>query len=676
MPRNIWAAGSEEADRHRGPPGGRLLLPALLVVSAAALLSPVLRPGGADPAGAAAVVACALLYAAVRNEPVGTSLRGRLSRCAVIGLSAAVLSLAAAMLPPAAPALAGPVMVATMLFLVYARSLALVDGGPWALRLFRFFVVMLLLNGLAGMPDGRPLLSASISGVGIDPVAAVLYALAALNGLRSGWVHHLDRRGRLAALTASALLSLLFSGSSRAFSTSDPAAAPVVTAFLSGAAGAAALLAFASAVAVLLSLPSAKAMARRRRETLALQQMGDLILGGADPGKVCCRASSLARELTGADAAWIELVDDEGRYTITSVSGTGLVIEGLPDSGMGAWAGESAGRSRLFCRIPRSSPFSRLEAAGLRVRSLVTAPVHAMGSHLGLIVATGRTPYSFTEESAALLEAFAGQAGVALLNYRLIREGIERERYQEELAIARTVQKGLLPSVLPDVSPFDAAATSRPTREVGGDCFDVLRLPSGRIGLLMADVSGKGAGAAILMSAVHSSATTLLGEGYGPARAAGALNTLICRISPEDSFITLFAAVLDRSTGVLEYCNAGHDPPLLVSRDGSCSELCDGGLVLGVSGDARYENGRVLIEPGSTLALYTDGLTDAVAATSAEGRRWLARTMGNNSDLPAAGMLEAVVGAVSRSPGSEAPEDDMTLLLLKAGDAPPGRPAG
>jgi len=242
---------------------------------------------------------------------------------------------------------------------------------------------------------------------------------------------------------------------------------------------------------------------------------------------------------------------------------------------------------------------------------------------------------------------------------------IEQERLEGELALARQIQARLLPGEAPVLPRTELAGMSLPAREVGGDYYDFLRLPDGRLGLIIADVSGKGIPAALLMSSFRAS---LLSQRLteGPAAILSRLNEFLHRSVEPGRFVTAFLGVFDLDTGKLRYCNAGHNPPYVLSADGSVKTLREGGLVLGLFRESDYEEVEVSLEVGDTLALFTDGVTEA---QNAEEELWgeerLLDLLQAHQKSPCRRIVGEILTELRRFAGDEPQSDDITLLLAR-----------
>ena len=243
---------------------------------------------------------------------------------------------------------------------------------------------------------------------------------------------------------------------------------------------------------------------------------------------------------------------------------------------------------------------------------------------------------------------------------------IERQRIEDELALARRIQARLLPPGPPGVEGLELAGTSESAREVGGDYYDYLPLGDGRVALVIADVSGKGAGAALLMSGFRAS---LLSQdlAHTPlAEVVARLNHFLHHSVEPGKFVTAFLGVLDGRSGQFVYCNAGHNAPLLVGADGGVTPLEAGGLILGILEHSPYETGETVLEPGGRLVLFTDGVTEAANEADEQwGEERLIELLRGLPQDPCAGVVARIVEEVRRFEGARGASDDVTLIVAR-----------
>jgi serine phosphatase RsbU (regulator of sigma subunit) len=219
--------------------------------------------------------------------------------------------------------------------------------------------------------------------------------------------------------------------------------------------------------------------------------------------------------------------------------------------------------------------------------------------------------YGFVQLSQGLRGAGSLLVGFVLVNLLVLLEVADRLSLKNDLEIAREIQYAMLPQAKYDSPVFEAFGLTRPANTVGGDFYDVHPLPDGRVVVTIGDVAGKGSPAALLMALLLAMFRTLVDEGLEAAALAERLNVQVCRHSPASRFITLFFAACDPVTGRVVYVNAGHMPALLRRRDGTFDHLTGGGIALGMFDHSKYEAHEARLEPGDTLVLYSDGVTEA-----------------------------------------------------------------
>jgi sigma-B regulation protein RsbU (phosphoserine phosphatase) len=254
------------------------------------------------------------------------------------------------------------------------------------------------------------------------------------------------------------------------------------------------------------------------------------------------------------------------------------------------------------------------------IRSLVAAPLLNPEGTLGLIVLESRVQArQFTEEDLELLVSLASVAALHIRNLALALEAAERRRFEEELALARRIQEALLPSKLPEVAGWELHGGNIPSRGVSGDYYEVVERLDGReVVLMVADVSGKGMAASLLTISLQALSTGPVEDGLPPDEICTRLSRLLYRRTPPEKYATAFLGVLTPETGLLSYTNAGHNPPLVVRAGGTVEELASTGVPLGLLPAAQYGAGEVILAPGDTLILYTDGLVEAMDPESEE----------------------------------------------------------
>ena len=250
-------------------------------------------------------------------------------------------------------------------------------------------------------------------------------------------------------------------------------------------------------------------------------------------------------------------------------------------------------------------------------------------------------------------------------NLVMLMEVADRLSLKGDLEIARDIQLAMLPRGVKTIEDVSICGMTRPSNTVGGDFYDILPLPDGRLVLCVGDVAGKGSPAALLMAILLAMLRTLVDEGLESARLLERLNVQVARHSPASRFITFSYGIYDPRTGRYEYVNAGHLPPLVRRRDGRFEQLEGNGLALGMFEQASYESRAVTIEPGDLLVLYSDGITEA---ENPSGRAFeesgLEQVIARAADSDTEAIGRAVLTAVDAHADGMKLYDDLTVLVL------------
>jgi sigma-B regulation protein RsbU (phosphoserine phosphatase) len=281
-----------------------------------------------------------------------------------------------------------------------------------------------------------------------------------------------------------------------------------------------------------------------------------------------------------------------------------------------------------------------------------------------------RSEAAYEGAELELLQIVSGQMAVQLENTRLYREAIARQRLEEEMAMARSIQQRMLPSEVPEIAGFEIAAMNLPSSQVSGDYYDFLWLPDSNLALVISDVSGKGMPASLLASNLQASIRALAASQNRPGAILSAVNASLYESTDSDRFATLFLASLCPRTQRLIYSNAGHNPPLLRRPDGSTEWLDEGATPLGAFPGMQYPEGEVNLRGGEVLVLFTDGVTEAEDATDCQfGEAGLERVVHGLASETAPSIVDGIREAVFAHSASANMADDMTVIVLRAAGA-------
>jgi phosphoserine phosphatase RsbU/P len=262
------------------------------------------------------------------------------------------------------------------------------------------------------------------------------------------------------------------------------------------------------------------------------------------------------------------------------------------------------------------------------------------------------------------LETLASEAAMAIYNARLYKDSQDKRRMDEQLAIAREIQQALLPDPNKEMPYVRACSQTIPCHQVGGDYFDYFNLEGGRLGFAVGDVAGKGMPAALLASLIQGSLSGQVLFDIPPAAMISNVNRNLAQRGTGNRFVTFFFGVLDPD-GTCTYVNAGHNPPFVMSRDGSLKELTEGGMVLGLFPAAQYETGTVKLRPDDHLVLFTDGVIEALNTSGEEfGMERLLSVLQANSRSAASNLLARLQAAVISFSANAPQHDDITMMIL------------
>lgn len=310
----------------------------------------------------------------------------------------------------------------------------------------------------------------------------------------------------------------------------------------------------------------------------------------------------------------------------------------------------------------------RLSIVAQQVRSFMAVPLQTDKGVIGLIyLDSPHFVHEFTKDDLDLLTIMAYVAAIRVEHARLAEIEEVEHMHTKELEQAAEIQRGLLPKKSPCIPGIDLAGYNSPCRTVGGDYFDFLPCDDGRVTILVADVAGKGMPAAMLMSNLQARAQVLFEDPSDLAELMKRLNRIIAKTCPLNRFISMFVGVYNTKTCDMTYCNAGHNPPLVLRCNGPVQELGSTGVVLGILPNESFEQSVVHLAPGDTVVLFSDGITEACRPDSDEqfGEERLARILREGDCTSAETMLDRVQRALTEWIGNAAPGDDITLVIAR-----------
>ncbi len=444
---------------------------------------------------------------------------------------------------------------------------------------------------------------------------------------------------------------------------------------------------------------------RQRIDELdALYRLSGLLVQAGDVDRLLTVALDLAIDALRADAGSIALIEeDRDQLTIKgsrALSPAWLALSARLNTGgplrTAALAGEVVTVEDMLHDERIADP-DRVRAEGLC--SLMSTGLIYKAQPIGLIRLYARRPHRFSHAQRELLRAIAEHSAAAVANARLGRLRAEDERIQRQVRMAGDVQRQMLPRSMPAIRPLDVAAHCWPSFELSGDFYDFVEL-GGHLGVVIADVVGKGVPAALLMAAVRASLRAHAQDVYDIGEVLSRVNAALVRDTRDNEFATLWYGVIDPSTLRLTYCGAGHEWPLLfhvppapgsggggtgagapgaggaVGRaisDADVKRLTADGMALGIDPRQKYAKGICDLKPRDVVVAYTDGLTDATDFSGrhfggTRVRRCVLDLLAREPEASAARIVEHVLATLRQFSGLARRTDDVTLVVVRVGE--------
>jgi sigma-B regulation protein RsbU (phosphoserine phosphatase) len=332
--------------------------------------------------------------------------------------------------------------------------------------------------------------------------------------------------------------------------------------------------------------------------------------------------------------------------------GEGLV-GWVAKSGQGVVVGDVSKDDRYI--IARKSTMSEL-----------VVPIKLGDRVLGVFNIESDQEGAYKPHDLDLVSTFAAKSAIAIERASLYRELVMKKQLDQEVSIARSIQKTFLPHKQLKLPGFDIAGLNISSHQVGGDYYDYIRIEDGQTGLVIADVSGKGIPASLIMASFRASLIAEIRNNYAIRAIMQKVNRLMTESLDSGNFVTAVYGVLDSRSGIFTFSNAGHNPPILVRKTGETVELKEGGLAFGIEREVRYDERPIGLNEGDIVVFYTDGVTEA---QNPEGQQFeterLVKTIRDNAEYSAAKIADLIADAVHDFKAPDFSLDDLTIMILK-----------
>ncbi|MBD3169357.1 MAG: SpoIIE family protein phosphatase [candidate division Zixibacteria bacterium] len=330
--------------------------------------------------------------------------------------------------------------------------------------------------------------------------------------------------------------------------------------------------------------------------------------------------------------------------------------------GLVGWAART-GQSVLVPDVSADERYIKLRQS---TRSEMVVPIKNNGYVDGVLNIESDNFDNYNKEDLKLVEAFAGQAAVAIERAHLLDEILTKRRIEEELRIARRIHSTFLPSKQPRIAGFDIYGINSSYSEVGGDYYDYIPIVQGQYGIVISDGSGHGIPAALLMAAFRASLKAEIRNNYAIRHILYKVNNLLCESVESGSFVTAVYGVLDSTNSILTYSNAGHNPPIWIKGTGEVQELTVGGFALGVVENTEYTEKPVVLNCGDIIVFYTDGIAETRNVNKEEfGTDRVVEIIQDNQNSSASMIANSILNELKEFRGDAPQGDDYTIVIMK-----------
>lgn len=546
------------------------------------------------------------------------------------------------------------------------KRLILYQKSKWLLRGWNFFEYVMLLSLLYTCFDRTP----------SETVHLVLLSFFVVQGLilsaNMKWVAFLNFRQKWTSLLL--LLLTIFYLGYLAFTTSSLSEMVKINfidhrthLFVQSLMIFVLIYSVFSFLVILFNLPTTSVFEQKLEEVVNFQRISQSIQTEQSEESVYNILLETSVSSVFADAGWLETKDVTTHrvftYRITEKEANDIIAH-LKSKNVTGVLDQSTDKTKNL-----SKPLATLK--GSRFRSILAFPIFVKGENIGTLALLKELPDGFNKEMTKIVSTFANQAGISIENFRLLEEAIQGERYKEELKIAKTVQKSLLPQVLEQDPEFEIAAFSESADEVGGDYYDTLRINALETSLIIADVSGKGTTAAFHMSQMKGIFHSLAQDCIEPDEFMTRSNKALIYCLERGSFISAIFFLINTQSKTVRYSRAGHCPVLYYSASKDKAEYFkDKGVALGMVRNNTYKNftetNEFTYQPGDIMVLYTDGITEAKSKKGEEfGYNRLAAILMEVKTLEPKQIQDYLIAKLYEFSGTENINDDYTTMIVK-----------
>ncbi len=417
---------------------------------------------------------------------------------------------------------------------------------------------------------------------------------------------------------------------------------------------------------ILIHLPSAGLFDKKVKQLSSLHQLSRSVASVLEIDKLFEEIVNLTYDITNSDSIWLLFRKNESRFFTLDASKNLLSEDkNLVNLDSEWYLNDKIIQSKSSLIINELERESFIK--GISRGSIIGIPlISSKLGIIGILYAKKNNNYGYSEDEDNILSAFANNAVVAIENARYFQESLDKKELEKELAVAKKIQETLFPKNFPVIPAVEIAAINLPCREIGGDYYDLIKIDEEKLGVAIADVSGKGIPASLLMSNLQACLRTLSRENLSVTEITSRINNIICENTDEYQYITFFYSEIDTKNNRITFCNAGHNPPILLKKDGSEILLKDGGMVLGWMQNVIYKKQEMEIESGDQIIFYTDGVTEAVNKEDEAFEEWrLMKIIKEKANNPPKIIIDEIINEIRIHIAGYHNIDDLTLVVIK-----------
>lgn len=540
---------------------------------------------------------------------------------------------------------------------------------------FNTMIVFFLLTSLTSSLM-TPLQSSEVSQIKQisenDFISNALYiitiGLIIINSLRVAWIAFLNKKQKLVLLVIAIVLSTL---SWINFSTLMSEKFVLIRNFSPALESLLSLVMVFGAIyftviffTTLFHLPTAEAIDRKTEELTSFMDLGKLMNQVFDFEELSETITSTTINVSNSDSAWI-VINDEPKTNIQSIIGLGIIDANV----ISDFLFKNGLLSNTEVKVINLEAFYKKYNLPKTIKSIVSAPLSVHNNNKGFLFAARKTSRVYEEEDTKPVGTFAGFAAVALENSKLLEESIEKERLEKEFDVARSVQYKILPQKNPSYEKLEITSLFIPAFEVGGDYYDFFKISDTKLGVVIADVSGKGIEAAFIMAEVKGIFATLAKHYENPKELLIMANSILEESISKKSFVTAIYGIIDITNETFKFARAGHSPLLHFSKN-KMQRLIPPGIGLGLDYSSKFEftikEMEIKLNNNDIITLFTDGINESVNEELEEfGYTKLEDIIKNNSELSVDEISNEIMKAVTIFSKNSSQRDDITLVLLK-----------